>query len=293
VAGAGRTPTPAAGAGRTPTPSAAGGGQQQTRSGIIASFRYRKVERKGAFTFNLKQWIRSETPVRFAANLGDLSPLMGNPRYFRRVNLDDPVFKQREIPVSVDVAGEEAFAAMLNSVTVTLRKVHQSGKETLDEATISRREFASGVSPTLVYGWDQDDNRTRWLDYDIRVRWSYVGGPVVETGWQRTSAGALVLEPPLRPRTLLLLSDPDFLREQGVRDVLAEVSYQAGSITRTASATVRTATGAVETRLIIYQDPQVPAYRTTLTWRLAGGQKLVGGPSEERADVIYLDELPR
>ncbi|MFH1177478.1 MAG: hypothetical protein V1750_08730 [Acidobacteriota bacterium] len=295
AAAAGRTPTPAAGAGRTPTPAAtaAARGQQQTRSGIIASFRYRKVERKGAFTFNLKQWIRTEIPVRFAANIGDLSPLMSNPRYFRRVNLDDPVFKQREIPVTVDVQGEEAFAAMLNSVTVTLRKVHQSGKETLDEATISRHEFSSGTPPTLVYGWDQDDNRTRWLDYDIRVRWSYAGGPVIETAWQRTSAGALVLEPPLRPRALLLLSDPDFLREQGVRDVLAEIAYRAGSITRTATATVRSTAGTVETRLIIYQDPQAPAYTTTLTWRLAGGQRVVAGPTEEKADVIYLDELPR
>ena len=38
----------------------------------------------------------------------------------------------------------------------------------------------SGEVETVVYGWDGDDDRDRWLEYDHRVRWSYAGGPVVE-----------------------------------------------------------------------------------------------------------------
>jgi hypothetical protein len=131
-----------------------------------------------------------------------------------------------------------AFAAMLNSVTATMRKVHQSGKETLAEVTIARADLARPTPPTLAYGWDQDDNRTRWLEYEVRLRWSYAGGPVIETPWQRTSAGALVLEPPLRPRKLLLAGDTDGLRANGVRDVVVEITHAAGATTRKATATI-------------------------------------------------------
>ena len=290
-AAVGQTATPTRTATRA-TPTATPKPSGSTPWGVIASFKLRRVESTGAFNLNLKQWLRTEHAVRFAANIGDLSGLMGNSRYFRRVNLDDPVFKQREIPVSVDVRGEDAFAGMLNAVTVTLKKRHESGKESLAEVTISRAEFASGKPLTVVYGWDQDNNRTRWLDYEVRERWNYVGGPVIETPWTKTSAGALVLEPPLRPRALILEADPTFLQTQGVRDVVVEVRYRAADAERIATATVRAQAPSGETRLLLYQDPQHPGYSYSYTWRLRGGDRRAAGPFNETADIIYLDEVP-
>jgi hypothetical protein len=291
------TPAPA----RTPTPrsptrtpqSAAGGQQGQSTFQLSIAFRYRKIERSGTFTFSMRQWNRVELPVRFAANVGDLSRYMDDARMFKRVSLNDPMFKQREIPVTVDVASEEAFAAMLNAVTVTLRKRHQSGRETLAEVTIQRADFSSGQVETLLYGWDGDDDRGRWLDYEQRVRWSYVGGPEIETGWQRTNAGALVLSPPLRPRELRLEADPEVLKEQGVRDVVVEVRYPAAGVERTAHATVRPEDGVGRQVLVLYQDPQSPGYSYSFDWRMYGGRRVPAGPFEDTADYIYLDEIPR
>ncbi|HSL17300.1 MAG TPA: hypothetical protein VLB51_05275 [Methylomirabilota bacterium] len=283
----------------TPTPTSSGGrGSSQARDGggssfsISIAFRYRKIERSGNFTINMKQWNRVEVPVRFAANVGDLSRHMDDERVFRRVSLNDPMFKQREIPVTVDVASEDAFAAMLNAVTVTIKKRHRSGRETLDEVNIHRADFASGRMESLVYGWDGDDDRDAWLEYDHRVRWSYVGGPVIETGWRPTTAGALVLEPPLRPRELRLEADPGLLREQGVRDVVVEVRYPAGDVERIAHATVRPSDETGQQRLVLYQDPQRPEYSYSFDWRLYGGRRVEAGPFTDTADFIYLDEIP-
>jgi hypothetical protein len=303
------TGSSAAAAGRTParTPTATGrsgerGGSSQTRGrgenggsnfSISIAFRYRKIERSGKFSINMKQWNRVEIPVRFAANVGDLSRYMDDSRMFRRVSLNDPMFKQREIPVTVDVASEEAFGAMLNAVTVTLKKRHQSGRETLDEVNIHRADFGSGEIETLVYGWDGDDDRDGWLEYDHRVRWSYVGGPVIETEWQPTTAGALVLEPPLRPRELTLEADPDLLREQGVRDVVLEIRYPAGDAERSAHATVRPSDEVGRQTVVLYQDPQHPDYTYSFDWRLFGGRRVAAGPFDDTADFIYLDEIPQ
>jgi len=269
------------------------GGSGGSNFQISIAFRYRKIQRSGTFTFNMKQWNRVEIPIRFAANVGDLSRYMDDSRMFRRVSLNDPMFKQREIPVTVDVASEEVFADMLNAVTITLKKRHESGKETLDEVTIQRSDFSSGEVETVVYGWDGDDNRDRWLEYDHRVRWSYAGGPVVETDWQPTTAGALVLEPPLRPRQLTLEADPVLLREQGVRDVVVEVRYPAGDTERKAHATVRPSDEVGRKVLTLYQDPQSPEYTYSFDWRMYGGRRVEAGPFDDTADYIYLDEIPR
>jgi hypothetical protein len=260
---------------------------------LTVALRFRRIERSGSFTLSMKQWNRVEIPVRFAANIGDLSRYMDDSRMFRRVSLNDPMFRQREIPVTVDVASEEAFAAMLNAVTVTLRKRHQSGAETLDEVTIQRSDFSSGELETMLYGWDGDDNRTRWLDYEHRVQWNYLGGPVIETDWQRSSAGALVLSPPLRPREVTLEADPVVLREQGVRDVVVEVAYPAAGAERKAHATVRPSDEVGRHVLTLYQDPQSPDYSYSFDWRMYGGRRVEAGPFEDTADYIYLDEIPR
>jgi hypothetical protein len=260
---------------------------------VTIAFRMRRIERSGSFSFNMKQWNRVEIPVRFAANIGDLSRFKDDSRMFRRVSLNDPMFKQREIPVTVDVASEEAFAAMLNAVTVTLRKRHQTGTETLDEVTIQRADFASGEVNTLLYGWDGDDDRTAWLEYDHRVRWSYAGGPVIETDWVPTSAGAMVLSPPLRARELVLEADPVLLREQGVRAVVVQVSYNANGTQRTAHATIRPSAEIGSETLVLYQDPQQPEYSYSFDWRLYGGEKRAAGPYDDMADFIFVDEIPR
>jgi len=299
----GRTATTTAGRTPTATPrSGSRGRSSQSRArdegggsnfSISIAFRYRKIERSGKFAINMKQWNRVEIPVRFAANVGNLSRYIDDSRMFRRVSLNDPMFKQREIPVTVDVASEEAFAAMLNTVTVTLKKQHESGRETLDEVNIHRADFGSGKMESMVYGWDGDDDRDAWLEYDHRVRWSYVGGPVIETDWQSTTAGALVLEPPLRPRELTLEADPVLLREQGVRDVVLEVHYPAGNTERSAHATVKPSDEIGRQTLVLYQDPQHPDYTYSFDWRLYGGRRVEAGPFAETADYIYLDEVPQ
>lgn len=263
-----------------------------TPYGVIASFKLRRIQRTGSFSFNLKQWNRIDRTVRFAENIGDLTSWLNDPSVFRRVNLDDPVFKQREIPVTVDVAGEAAFGAMLNAVTVQLKKRHASGRETVDEVTV-RRDNLSDVPLKLVYGWDQDNDRERWLKYQTRVRWHYVGGPEIETGWLTTSAGAQVLRPPLRPREVFLEADPEYLEARDVRDVVIEVRYDAGGVERAVHATVRPRGDVGETRLVLYQDPQQPEYTYSFTWRLRGGRRISVGPFTDTADFIYLDEVPQ
>ena len=97
----------------------------------------------------------------------------------------------------------------------------------------------------------------------------------------------------IRTMTDTIIADPVVLREQGVRDVVVQVSYPAAGTDRKAHATVRPTDEVGRQVLVLYQDPQSPDYSYNFDWRLYGGQRVAAGPFEETADFIYLDEIPR
>ena len=40
----------------------------------------------------------------------------------------------------------------------------------------------------MLYGWNGDQDRQAWLQYDYRTRWSFKGGGTYETEWKRIDA---------------------------------------------------------------------------------------------------------
>jgi len=63
------------------------------------------------------------------------------------VNLDDPLYKQREL-VSSWTGERKGFGDYINFATVQMRKKHQAGDETQDEVRIDRKNFNSEGKPS-------------------------------------------------------------------------------------------------------------------------------------------------
>ncbi|MBK9492478.1 MAG: hypothetical protein IPO07_29565 [Haliscomenobacter sp.] len=77
-----------------------------------------------------------------------------NPDVILRMFRSGPTFQQREIFIGVDGDLEKEFQKMLNSVTVNVRKKHQSGQTTLDSKLINKDLFKAGFKPlSMIYGW--------------------------------------------------------------------------------------------------------------------------------------------
>src|SRR6185295_15800167 len=146
-----------------------------------------------------------------AFNVGDLHQRYGtNPAYFRAVNLGDPTFQQREVTVGVDGALLADFGRYVNSVTVTLRKQHPSGKTTVRELVVDPGAFSRPQSDLrMVYGWDGDDDRLAWLRYEYRAVWSFKGGGSFQTGWTAAETPMIELFAPFERRTVHVVGDRD------------------------------------------------------------------------------------
>src|SRR5687768_16741886 len=67
-------------------------------------------------------------------NIGDLFKKFGdNRQVFRSVAIDDPTFQQREVLVNIDGDIKDEFKEMISSVSITMKKKHENGDETVRE----------------------------------------------------------------------------------------------------------------------------------------------------------------
>jgi hypothetical protein len=199
-------------------------------SGIGISLHYKKNElrKSGTTTLHLNAQTPVERMLMLTANVGDLYRRFGDDSaYFRTVNLSDPAFVQREIRVAIDGAILPEFERMVNGVTVALRKRHESGAQTLQEVVLDRTTFDQGKRTyQMIYGWDGDANRDRWLEYEYRTRWSLKDGGVVETDWARSERPSIDLHVPYRRFAIGLLGDAAKVASAGVRAIDVTISYE-------------------------------------------------------------------
>jgi hypothetical protein len=267
--------------------------QTSTMSIFNASFAYemRDVKRSGTMKLDMSGQSPRDAIATLAFGVGDLWKRVGDdPRHVKTVNLADPAFQQREIQVAVDGGILPEFDQYINSVTTTLRKQHQSGHTTLQEVVIDRKTFDdSGNDFRMVYGWNGDDDRAKWLHYDYRTHWSFKGGGAWDTGWLSTDGNVIDLYAPYRRKRVRVMGDLEALAKQGVRAVVVRVSHP--FFAETQQHTLRFKTdeplGKPAFELTLPQGER--GYAWEITW--VGSRKGKRSGTGE-AGVLFVDELP-
>jgi hypothetical protein len=220
---------------------------------------------------------------------------VGDAAYFRQVNLDDPLYRQREIVAFVDGLDAADFGQYINFVTVRLRKKHEGGEETQDEVRIDRKNFnQEGNNFKLLYGWKGDKSRRRWMDYEYQAVWSFFGGHDVQQPWVATSAGAINLGPPFQRRTVDLQGDPKLLADRGVRSVSVSVFYRLDEQdpAQARQVTLNAATTPLASRIEFIAPKDRLEYDYEMTWRLSGNRTVSSGRKTTSSTILFVDEPP-
>lgn len=267
--------------------------QSEPSFSLIASYTMKKVRRTGKFQMSFKKYMSDTLQLRFDENIGNLSKLMNDRKHFFEVNLDDPVFKQREISVYLDGQNASDFANYVNYVAVRLRKIHEGGAQTNDEIRIDRTNFnQNGNYFRLMYGWKDDKDRDKWMDYEYNTVWSFHGGKEVDTGWRKSSNFAITVTPPYLKRTIHLEADPNIIQQTGVRLITVKLFYKLGDVEQVKQATLNPASGQLSQTLEYIHPADQLQYSYEITWRLRGGQTITSGRKSATDDFIFCDELP-
>ncbi len=261
---------------------------------LVASYKMKKIKRSGKLVYQMNHYRTELQAFAMAENIGSLYKRYGNdPQIFRAVTIDDPVFKQREVLVTLDGQDATTFTRHLNFVTVKLKKQHQSGDVTSDEVVITPEKFnAQGNSFSLGYGYKGDDDRSRWLDYKFETLWSFHGGVEIRTPWQETDTPMLALQPPHRYRTVTIEGSGRALTKAGVRHAVVTVTSMINDKPVKNQVTIRNRGPAPALVLDIPEDPANPDVQVAITWHLSGGKNLTAEESLE-GNIVYWDELPK
>jgi hypothetical protein len=232
--------------------------------------------------------------IRFDENIGSLVRYLDDDEVFRSVNLDDPLFKQREIVVFVDGFNASDFAKYINFVNVQMRKKHQGGAETLDEVRIDRARFSEDANRyKLLYGWKDDADRSRWLEYEYRTQWSFFGGAEVDSDWQAGNFSSLALTPPYQPRSVALEADPEVIREAGVRAIQVRIFYDLAGKPQQAEASLSPGRGELASRIEFALPGNETEYEYEIEWLVRGVGSVKSGRQRTGSSVLFVDELPQ
>ena len=261
--------------------------------GLNVAYQVKDLRTSGTTTLTLNHQSTVERHASIAFNIGDLHRRYGNdPNYFRAVNLADPTFQQREIHVGIDGAVLPEFEKAINGVTLTLRKQHQNGQETVRELVLDRAAIAKAPSGfRLIYGWNGDNDRNAWLEYDYRTRWSFKGGGAYETPWTRSSAPMIDLFTPYERRAIQIVGNRETLLKQRVRAVVVQVDYAFFGERRRHQVVLRPDQAGADPSLEATLPLGAFQYDYLVTWQLEGSRR-VTSQGRDSTGLVFVDELP-
>lgn len=194
--------------------------------GAHAAYKLKDIKTSGFSVLHFNSRINSDRHHYIAFNIGDIYKKYGNnPQYFRTVSLSDPDFEQRDIYVGVDGAILPEYDKLINSITVTMRKLHTNGSTTLSEVNLTRQSVKEAQQIKMSYGSVSDTDRNEWLNYDYKAQFQFKGGKTYATAWQQQSASMINLFAPYERKVIRLEGDAELLKASNVRAVVIQISY--------------------------------------------------------------------
>ncbi|MEO6131490.1 MAG: hypothetical protein ABIQ02_06555, partial [Saprospiraceae bacterium] len=205
---------------------------------------------------------------------------------------DDPAFQQREVRVSIDGDLQSAFENVVKNASVSLRKVHENGKETLREVFLTKNTLAeSGGQISMVYLNQEDKDRMNWLNYDYQVMWNFGAEGNYNTGWIHQNTPIINLYAPYKQQLIALDGDVLKLREENIRAVSVRIHYSFFGKEKDRQITIRTSEPVSDHFFDITLPADQHTVDYTITWMKNDGSSVTKKGVDEYG-LIFIDELP-
>lgn len=253
---------------------------------IMASFQLKKIHQQGTFRIDLNKYTVDNLTLRFDENFGPINCA----DCFHQANLDDPLYQQREIYSFLDGFSSQDFGKYLNFISVALRKKHENGEVTNLEIRIDKTNFnENGNNFKLVYGWKNDMNRLKWLNYDYKVVWNYFGGFTQENDWNPMTIGTIPLSSPYVRKTIDIEADPENFRLKNVRSAELKIYFMMGTQELTRTIRLNPKNGQLSGQVELLMPANKLEYQYEVNWFLADGTSKNSIKKTGSNSIIYAD----
>jgi hypothetical protein len=257
---------------------------------IGASYSLKEVKRKGKYIIDLNKYTEDKRTFPFSENVGNI--LKDCKECLLRINLDDPLYKQREVLVNLIDVNDDDFGQYIGSVEVLMEKTHQNGQSTVQNIVVDRNRFnADANNFRMIYGWKGDDDRPKWLNYKYKTKWAFSGGSIIEEDWKTVDFGAIDLVPPLVKKDVYVELDPDFAEEENIRAAEVKIYFKNGKKDDTRSVTLRTRDEILSKSVQLILPQGVDDYEYEVTWFIKGKSPSKKLRTKYNYGSIYLDSF--
>jgi hypothetical protein len=204
----------------SPTTEPASSAEPEVTVAAYVAYRLKEVRQSGRFEQSMKKYKPETFPVTFSSNVGDLRRYLDDERIFVERALDQMAFRQKQVVVNTSELDSSDFEDFLASVSVQLRKKHESGRVSTDDARIARDTFDdSGADFRLSYVSDGDRDASLFEEFESKVTWNYLAGTTVEGEWETHDGPEILLSPPYRIQDLHVILDEGYVEENDVLGV--------------------------------------------------------------------------
>jgi hypothetical protein len=257
---------------------------------IVASYQKKTIQHTGKYTAEARTYFTTSLTEVFAGNIGKINCK----DCLREVNLDDPLYKQRELVCFIDGEISQDFNKYINYVTVSMRKKHPGGDITTDEVRVDRKNFNSeGNSFKLLYGWKPGDNdRRNWLNYEYKTVWNFFGGGSVENDWKPAADQVIPLKAPVNRRTINIVADADKVKQNNIRSVTVRIYYKVGGEEQFKQTSLNLNKQVYSATVDFILSKDQVEYEYEIDWLTGNNQTVKSGRTKSVFDDIFVDTLP-
>lgn len=229
--------------------------------------------RSNKFYLNLSKSTTIKVPTYTSGNIaGFYKTLKDDPRYFRVVNLADSDFQKREIHFQIDGGFADAFNDIMNSVSVSFRKVYGAGK---DDATsdllFTKEDLSKGKDFKSVFYPRLGIQGSEWLNYEYKISWNVKGDskpiiiPKAKNQWTADNLSLVALVPPFKKKVIEIDADREGFKEVGIRSAnIRFFTVLNGKPNSQRTLILRDSDSEGTSKIILYYDEKEPlAYQVT------------------------------
>ena len=250
-----------------------------------------KTEGKTLISLNSRSTVERRHMITF--NIGNLYEKYGkDKRIFRDVVLDDPAFQQREIRIGIDGELQASFEHIVKNASVSLRKVHENGKETLREVFLTKNTLEeTGGQISMIYLNQEDKDRLNWLNYQYQVIWNFGAEGIYNTGWISQNSPIINLYAPYKRWLIAVDGDLEQLKEENIKAVSVKIKYSFFGKEKEKQMTIRTSENMVDRYFDITLPVDQRMIDYSITWIKNDGTTLTRNGIDEYG-LIFIDELP-
>ena len=254
-----------------------------------ASFSMKKVKMSGKYTVDLRRRKRDQREIPLTGNIGNFYEEHGkNQEIFGVVDLDDPTFEERTIHVILDGEDLETFKEFINFAGLTFKKEYEDEnmKASTNDVIFDNSKFTENGNKLSFSYRRKGDSTVKWLEYEYKPIWSYIGGLEVAGDWTKTSQPVITLAPPHQYRFIEVLAEEENLEENGI--IRIAVQFKHANFGKEIQREVVLRKGEpLNLEYFYFHEPNNLEYEYNIMWLLRTGKRVYSGWKKATDPFVY------